>query len=41
VIYGVGGFIGGIIAAAIYNLVAKRTRDLEKGVPAIVEFGAR
>lgn len=29
VMYAVGGFIGGIIAAAIYNLVAKWTGGLE------------
>ena len=29
IIYAVGGFIGGIIAAALYNLVAKWTGGLE------------
>jgi hypothetical protein len=29
VIYAVGGFVGGIIAAALYNLVAKWTGGLE------------
>lgn len=29
VVYAIGGFIGGIIAAAVYNLVAKWTGGLE------------
>ena len=29
IIYAVGGFVGGIIAAALYNLVAKWTGGLE------------
>jgi len=29
ILYGAGGFIGGIIAAALYNLIAKWTGGLE------------